>query len=243
MARRERGKPLRYPLATCFFLPSNKKGRQNADRRRSNRRADRARRALSGARTPVGVPPRLLLRRTNATAQLQPCFLGRGFDGRYPSSTYPSPARSAQAGHRAGRTVSEAARERSANPPAGTAPAPPHGLPPVGVPLESGIFAFNPMRRRLSNAVAELGTRCACKSLKQRLCCRETSGRNGFDTRYDLNRKSIRDRGKDSQKAIFARSFKCVALMERSVIRRKHARLKCRSRVSLRSTQATDQNV
>src|SRR5580658_3016477 len=51
---------LRYPpLATCFFLPSSKEGRQNADRRRSNRRAYRARRALSGARTPVGVPPRL----------------------------------------------------------------------------------------------------------------------------------------------------------------------------------------
>jgi hypothetical protein len=36
MARRERGKAFRYPPpATCFFLPSKKKGRQNADRRRS----------------------------------------------------------------------------------------------------------------------------------------------------------------------------------------------------------------
>ncbi len=32
--------PLRYPpLATCFCLPSYKEGRQNADRRRTNRRA------------------------------------------------------------------------------------------------------------------------------------------------------------------------------------------------------------
>src|SRR5580704_6445511 len=31
-------------------------------------------------------------------------------------------------------TDTQAARERTANPPAGTAPAPPHGMPPVGVP-------------------------------------------------------------------------------------------------------------
>jgi hypothetical protein len=123
-------------LSTRHLLFSSLQKEGEAERRQTQNQPPRlrARRALSGARTPVGVPPRLLHRRTNATAQLQPCFLGRGFDGRYPSSTYPSPARSAQTGHRAGRTVSEAARERTANPPAGTAPAPPHGLPPVGVP-------------------------------------------------------------------------------------------------------------
>jgi hypothetical protein len=61
-------------------------------------------------------------------------LLGLSFDGCHPSSAYPSPARSAQTGHRAGRTVSRAARERTANPPAGTAPAPPYGMPPEGVP-------------------------------------------------------------------------------------------------------------
>src|SRR5580658_9878513 len=78
-------------------------------------------------------------------------------------------------------------------------------------PSESGISAFKTMRRRLSNAVAELGTRHPCKLLNQRLCCLETSDRNAVDTRCDQNRKSIRDRGKDSQKAIFARAIKCVA--------------------------------
>src|SRR4029077_18888330 len=32
------------------------------------------------------------------------------------------------------RTDTQTARERTANPPASTAPAPPHGMPPVGVP-------------------------------------------------------------------------------------------------------------
>jgi hypothetical protein len=83
----------------------------------------------------------------------------------------------------------------------------------------SGIFAFKTMRRRLSNAVAELGTRRLCKSLKQRLCCRETSDRNAVNARCDQNRKSIRNRGKDSEKAIFARVIKCVAWIELSEIR------------------------
>jgi hypothetical protein len=49
-----------------------KKRRQNADRRVSYRPHQRMRRALkSAARSPVGVPPRRLLQRPNATAQLQ----------------------------------------------------------------------------------------------------------------------------------------------------------------------------
>jgi hypothetical protein len=142
------------PLAFLFPLQ-----RGEAERRQTQNQPPhlRMRRALSGARTPVGVPPRLLHRRTNATAQLQPCFLGRGFDGCYPSSAYPSPARSAQAGHRAGRTVSRAARERTANPPASTAPAPPHGLPPEGVPWRAGFF---PSKR--------CGDRCQMRSLNWR---------------------------------------------------------------------------
>ena len=82
-----------------------------------------------------------------------------------------------------------------------------------------------------------MGTRCPRKSLKQRLCCRETLERNGFDTRCDRNRKSITAE-KIRKDAIFAQSFKCVARMERSVIR------ECREasmppRISLRSIRAT----
>jgi hypothetical protein len=67
----------------------------------------------------------------------------------------------------------------------------------------SGIFAFNLMRRRLSNAVAELGTRCPGKSLKQRLCCRETFDRNAIGARCGQNRKSI-TAAKIRKDAIFA---------------------------------------
>ena len=65
--------------------------------------------------------------------------------------------------------------------------------------LVSGIFCFKTMRERLSNAVAELGARCPCKSLKWRPCCHETLDRNAVDTLCDQTRKSIRNRGKDSQ--------------------------------------------
>jgi len=71
----------------------------------------------------------------------------------------------------------------------------------------SGIFAFKTMRRRLSNAVAEAGDVKHRKSLKRRPCCRETSEQNGFDTRCGQNRKSIRNRGKDSQGCDFCPIF------------------------------------
>ena len=47
---------------------------------------------------PVGVPPRRLLQRANAAAQLRMRFLGRGV-------SCPSPASSSQAGHSAGRAL------------------------------------------------------------------------------------------------------------------------------------------
>src|ERR1700683_2503857 len=99
MARCELGKSASLST-TRHLLFSSLLKEGEAERRQTQNQPPRlrARRALSGARTPVGVPPRLLLRRTDASAQLQPCFLGPGFDGCYPSSTYPSPARSAQAG-------------------------------------------------------------------------------------------------------------------------------------------------
>src|SRR5580700_5273954 len=73
-----------------LFSSLIKEGRQNADRRRSNRRAC-ARRALSGARTPVGVPPRLSPEGIIPSQRLgfRPGFLGLGLDGRYPPSPVP----------------------------------------------------------------------------------------------------------------------------------------------------------
>src|SRR6202030_1674275 len=121
----------------------------------------------------------------------RPGFLGRGLNGRYPPSPVPVQGSTSHPGRNAGRHDAQAARERTANPPASTAPAPPHGLPPVGVLQVSRIFRFNPMRRRLSNAVTEVATQTPCKSLKRRPCCRETSDRNGADTRCDRQRKSI----------------------------------------------------
>ena len=47
---------------------------------------------------PVGVPPRRLLQRANAAAQLRTRFLGRGV-------SCPSPASSSQTGHSAGRAL------------------------------------------------------------------------------------------------------------------------------------------
>jgi hypothetical protein len=51
-----------------------------------------------------------------------------------PRSPSSSTASSSQTGPNAGRAGSRAARERSANPPAGTVPAPPTGPPPEGAP-------------------------------------------------------------------------------------------------------------
>jgi hypothetical protein len=98
------------------LLLSSSKGRQNADRRRTNLRAC-ARRASSGTRTPVGVPPRLSLRRPNATAQPQAALpRTRLKDGCYPSPPVPVQRASRRpvvmpAGH-----LPRAARERSYEP-------------------------------------------------------------------------------------------------------------------------------
>src|ERR1700688_899045 len=69
----------------------------------------------------------------------RPGFLGRGLHGRYPASPVPVQGCTSHPGHDAGRHDAQAAREQRAKPPAGTAPAPPFGLPPEGVLRESGI--------------------------------------------------------------------------------------------------------
>jgi hypothetical protein len=132
------------PLA--FFFPHQ---RGEAERRQTQNQPprSRARRALSGARTPVGVPPRLLHRRTNATAQPQAALPGtRLRNGRYPSPPVPVQRASRRPVVLPAGRLPRAARERTANPPAGTAPAPPFGLPPVGVPWRAGFLSRNSSR-------------------------------------------------------------------------------------------------
>ena len=127
---------------------SNLRTRNLHPPRLRGRTEEGARRASGGTRSPVGVPPRLLLRRTNATAQLR---LRASWDAALTGVTRLEPVPVQRAPRRpvivpAGR-IPEAARERSSNPPAGTAPAPSSGLPPEGVPSE-----------RDSSAVAEIVT-------------------------------------------------------------------------------------
>jgi hypothetical protein len=158
-----------------------------------------------GARTPTGAPPRHLRQRTNATAQLQPCFLGRGLDGRHPSSAYPSPARTAQTGHHAGRMVSEAARERVAKPPAGTALAPSQGSPretPSTSEIWSGLIKKGRVSTKTSwrasarHAWAKIPYSCwfpNCASVRPAQCRRaavDACGLNRAAARIGRNAKS-----------------------------------------------------
>ncbi len=97
---------------------------------------------LMKARSSDGVPPRLSPKGIIPSQRLgfRPGFLGRGLHGRYPPSPVPVQGCTSHPGHNAGRHDAQAAREQHAKPPAGTAPAPPFGLPPEGVLRESGIF-------------------------------------------------------------------------------------------------------
>ena len=84
------------------------------------------RRALNGARTLDGVPPRLSPKGIISSQRLnfRPGFLGRGLNGRYPPSPVPVQGCTSHPGRNAGRHDAQAAREQAANPPAGTALAP-----------------------------------------------------------------------------------------------------------------------
>ena len=131
------------PLALAF--PFLHKRRREAERRQTqvtNRRILRCGARPFGARTLDGVPPRLSPKGIIPSQRLgfRPGFLGLGLNGRYPPSPVPVQGSTSHPGHNAGRHDAQAARERTANPPAGTAPAPPHGLPPEGVLRESGIW-------------------------------------------------------------------------------------------------------
>jgi len=84
------------------------------------------RRAPCKARSPFGVPPRLSPKGIIPSQRLsfRPGFLGRGLNGRYPPSPVPVQGCTSHPGRNAGRHDAQAARERTANPPAGTALAP-----------------------------------------------------------------------------------------------------------------------
>ena len=84
------------------------------------------RRAPCKARSPFGVPPRLSPKGIIPSQRLsfRPGFLGRGLHGRYPPSPVPVQGSTSHPGRNAGRHDTQAARKRTANPPAGTALAP-----------------------------------------------------------------------------------------------------------------------
>jgi hypothetical protein len=102
---------------------------KEAERRQTqvtNRRILRCGARPFGARTLVGVPPRLSPKGIIPSQRLsfRPGFLGRGLHGRYPPSPVPVQGSTSHPGRNAGRHDTQAARKRTANPPAGTALAP-----------------------------------------------------------------------------------------------------------------------
>ncbi len=90
-----------------------------------------ARKAFEGARSPVGVPPRLSPRGlTSPLAQLRPCFLGRGLVRVLPAFACPSPVSTSRADRSIGRHDARAGRGTGRIfPPAATAPAPHSRIP------------------------------------------------------------------------------------------------------------------
>jgi hypothetical protein len=135
--RENRAAPLRRPGFHCVpsgatKRRSGKQRRRNAGRRVSNLRAVVWRGAHLRVRSPVGVPPRLLGRRTNASFRLRHALPGtRGL----PIPVQRAPRRPVIVP--AGR-ICRSPRVRIANPPAGTAPAPPSGMPRESVPCRAG---------------------------------------------------------------------------------------------------------
>jgi hypothetical protein len=94
---------------TRHLLFSSLQKEGEAERRQTqvtNHRAC-ARRALNGARTAVGVPPRLSPKGIIPSQRLsfRPGFLGRGLNGRYPPSPVPVQGSTSRPGHNAGGLI------------------------------------------------------------------------------------------------------------------------------------------
>jgi hypothetical protein len=75
-------------------------------------------------------------------AQLQARLPGTRSVRALPAFACPSPGKHLPSRSSCREADTQAAREQTANPPAGTAPAPPFGLPPEGVLRESGINSY-----------------------------------------------------------------------------------------------------
>jgi len=118
------------PLPGSRFAHPGYEGKmKEAERRQTqgnHRRILRCGARSFGARTLVGVPPRLSPKGIIPSQRLsfRPGFLGRGLNGRYPPSPVPVQGSTSHPGHNAGRHDAQTAREQAANPPAGTALAP-----------------------------------------------------------------------------------------------------------------------
>jgi hypothetical protein len=122
----------RSPLA--FFFPHRKRGGRTPTDADPTTALAHGTRSAERARLSAFHRGSHLREYSSQRLSFRPGFLGRGLRGRYPASPVPVQGCTSHPGHNAGRHDAQAARERTANPPAGTAPAPPHGLPPVGVP-------------------------------------------------------------------------------------------------------------
>src|SRR6202035_2226466 len=123
-----------------------KKEMKEAERRQTlgtHRRILRCGARPFGARTLDGVPPRLSPQGIIPSQRLsfRPGFLGRGLNGRYPSSPVPVQGSTSHPGRHAGRHDAQAAWEQAANPPAGTALAPMTRCASVPCPSRSEDYA------------------------------------------------------------------------------------------------------
>jgi hypothetical protein len=94
------------------------------------------------ARSPLGAPLAALAAQINATAQPRPRFARNTMRRRYLRLDSRLQRCTSRAGHSAGRSMPRAARERSANPPAGTALAPRSGVPREHVPWMSEVVTM-----------------------------------------------------------------------------------------------------
>ena len=130
--------------------------KRNAGKRRVPPPHLAMRRALNGARTLDGVPPRLSPKGIIPSQRLsfRPGFLGRGLNGRYPPSPVPVQGCTSHPGRNAGRHDAQAAREQTANPPAGTALAPMTRCASAPCPSRGedrwGLYAFYRAARRIT---------------------------------------------------------------------------------------------
>ena len=117
------------PLA--FFFPLQRGEAERRQTQVTNRRAC-ARRALDGARTPVGVPPRLSPKGIIPSQRLsfRPGFQGRGLNGRYPPSPVPVQGCTSRPGHNVGGLIPKPPGSRLQIRPRAPPSLPWRGVPP-----------------------------------------------------------------------------------------------------------------